>query len=206
MITAVVLAAGRSTRMARQKLLLPYGGRPMIAHIVAQAAASRAGRCIVVTGYDRDGVEEALAGTPAECVHNPDYDGGMLQSVRCGLRAVPADTEGVVVIPGDQPAVTPGIIDALIDAFHGDRSGIVVPVYQGRRGHPMLFSAGYREAVCTDFDGVGLRGLLRRYPESVVEVPLADVAVVQDVDTPEDYDRAVVEGRCQGADAGFPST
>jgi molybdenum cofactor cytidylyltransferase len=128
-------------------------------------------------------------------VTNPDGDGDMLSSVRCGLRAIPQECDGVLVALGDQPAVTAELICRMIAAFlaagpaapAGGR--IVVPAYEGKRGHPTLFSACYRQEVLTAFDGAGLRGLLAAHPAEVIDLPAPGPAVLSDMDCPEDYRR-----------------
>jgi CTP:molybdopterin cytidylyltransferase MocA len=113
----------------------------------------------------------------------------MLSSVRCGLRALPASCQGVLVVLGDQPSVTPGLVTALIAAFRDSGRGIVVPAWNGRRGHPMLLAARFREEVLRQHDGVGLRGVLSAHPEEVLEIDAGSPAVLDDMDTPEDYAR-----------------
>jgi molybdenum cofactor cytidylyltransferase len=113
----------------------------------------------------------------------------MLSSVRCGLRALPAMCEAILVALGDQPAVTAGLVDALVEGFRAGRHRIVVPVHGGRRGHPLLFSADYRPEILTQYDDQGLRGLLGAHPDEVFELPVSTAAVLSDVDYPEDYQR-----------------
>jgi molybdenum cofactor cytidylyltransferase len=187
MICAIVLAAGRSTRMGTQKLLLPYLGKTIIGHVVDEVRRSPVDHAFVVTGEDHEGVVAALADRGLNFVRNLDPGADMLSSLRCGVRALPAGCKAVLIVLGDQPAVTGEVISSVIDGhrLHGD--SIVVPVYGGRRGHPVLISMRYAREVLTAFDGVGLRGLLTAHPQDVVEVPVDVPGVLEDVDTPEDY-------------------
>jgi len=189
MICAIVLAAGESRRMGVQKLLLPFGSTTVIGHIVDQLVASAVEQVIVVVGHEADRIVEELADRPVEIVTNPDHKTGMLSSVRCGLRVVPQQADAVMVALGDQPAITSGLVDEMVEAFRTTGKRILVPVYQGRRGHPLLFAKHYRDEILTDFDDVGLRGLLRAHPDDVFELNVANPAVLSDIDRPEDYQR-----------------
>lgn len=195
MVHAILLAAGRSRRMGSQKLLLPFAGSTVIAHIAAQIARSRVGRTVAVLGADADRVAAALTGFDFDLAVNPDPAGDMLSSVRCGLRALPEQRGGGVLIAlGDQPGVSTELIDRMIDAFQARPGGIVVPVHQGKRGHPILFSTSYRGEVLTGLDGVGLRGLPGAHGPEVVELSTDDPSVLSDMDRPADYRRELRRG------------
>lgn len=194
MISAVVLAAGRSQRMGTQKLLLPVGGQPLIARIVDQALASRVEHVVVVTGSDGDRIAAALAGRPVTFVVNPDPRGEMLTSVRCGLAKLPPECTAALIVLGDQPGITAAVIDRLLTAFPASGRGIVAPTMHGRRGHPLLVSLRYRDEILTQYDAIGLRGLLQRHPEDVLEVDVGTPGILEDLDTPEDYQRLVESG------------
>lgn len=193
MIYAIVPAAGESRRMGVQKLLLPFGSANVISHVVGQLLHSGVDKTLVVVGHEADKVVKTLSGQAVTIVENPDYASGMLSSVRCGLRALgpqgQAGPDAVLVALGDQPAITANLVDCLIQAFTGNRKGIVVPVFGGKRGHPLLFSAHYRHEILTHYGEVGLRGLLHAHPDDVFEVLASTPAVLSDMDYPEDYQR-----------------
>lgn len=189
MIAAIVLAAGESRRMGRQKLLLPYAGRTVIEHIVDQVLSSEAAQTIVVTGHDAQAVEAAMLGRPVTLVENPRFKEGMLTSIRRGLEAVLPTAEGFMVVLGDQPSVSSCLINVLIDGFHKVDKGIVVPLYENDTGHPVIISMAYRDEVLTHFDDTGLRGLIYGHPEFVHRLPVDMPEVLRDMDTPEDYQR-----------------
>lgn len=191
MICAVVLAAGRSRRMGRQKLLLPVGDRPMIARVVDEVLRSQVSSVFVVVGADREPIQEALAGRPIEFIVNTDPNGEMLSSVRCGLGALPAGCTAALVVLGDQAEIRADIIDVLIQAFRAGHGGIVVPTYAGQRGHPIVVPLRYRDELLCAYDATGLRGLLSAHPKDVLEAEITSNAVLQDIDTPEDYQRAL---------------
>jgi molybdenum cofactor cytidylyltransferase len=166
----------------------------MIAHVIDQVLTSPVEHFVVVVGSDPR-VSAALADRPLTLVANPEPEGDMLSSVRCGLRALPDGCDGVLVVLGDQPAVRPELIVEMIRAFRETGRTIVVPTWHGTRGHPLLFSAAYREEILRDHNAIGLRGLLHAHPDEIHELDAADPAVLSDVDLPEDYDREVGSGQ-----------
>jgi len=189
MICAVVLAAGLSRRMGVQKLLLPFGGKTVVAHIVDQILASAVDKVHVVVGHEGRRVSRELSDRSVSVVTNPDYKSGMLSSVRCGLTALGQECRAVLVALGDQPSVTSKLIDRMVQSFAATQKQILVPFYDGRRGHPVLFSANYRDEILTHYDDVGLRGLLQAHPDEVFELSVSSSAVLSDMDCPEDYQR-----------------
>jgi len=186
-IAAVVLGAGRSSRMGGpNKLLAEIGGRPLVRIVVEQALASRARPVIVVTGHQREKVEAALAGLPVTFVHNPHFADGLGTSLRAGIAALPAAADGVIVCLGDMPQVDAGLIDRLIAAFDPDKGALaVVPTIDGKRGNPVVWSRRFFPDLMAVEGDVGARYLIGRYPEAVAEVPLTGKAALTDVDTPE---------------------
>jgi xanthine/CO dehydrogenase XdhC/CoxF family maturation factor len=117
--------------------------------------------------------------------------GAGLSSVRCGLRAMSAAIEAVLVAPGDQASVDARLVSDLLTAYHQADRRILVPIHAGRRGHPLVFSAAFGDEILTRFDDTGLRGLLLAHPDEVFEWSTQDPAVLEDLDTPEDYLRAL---------------
>ena len=189
MICAVVLAAGLSRRMGVQKLLLPFGGKTVIAHIVDQLLAGAVGEVHVVVGHQAKRIGRELSGRQVSIANNSDYKSGMLSSVRCGLRHLPQQCQAVLIALGDQPSVSSKLIDRMLRFFATTEKRILVPVYNGKRGHPILFSAAYRNEILTQYDNVGLRGILHAHPDDVFELAVSTSAVLSDMDYPEDYRR-----------------
>jgi len=196
-IAAIVLAAGRSTRMGGpNKLLAEIGGRPLVRFAVEEALASRAKPVIVVTGHERERVEAALAGLPVGLVHNPDFAQGLGTSLRAGITAVPAEADGAIVCLGDMPQVDAALIDRLIAAFDPEKGALaVVPTIDGHRGNPVLWSRRFFPDLTAIEGDVGARHLIGRYGEAVAEIPVGKAALV-DVDTPEALSgvKAEIEG------------
>jgi molybdenum cofactor cytidylyltransferase len=186
-IAALVLAAGRSTRMGgTNKLVAEIGGKPLVRIAAEQALASRAQPVIVVTGHERERVEQALAGLPVRIVHNPNFADGLGTSLKAGIAAVPAEADGVVVCLGDMPQVDAALINRLIAAFNPEQGALaVMPTFNGKRGNPVLWSRRFFPELMAIEGDVGARHLITQYGEAVVEVPLEGKAAHVDVDTPE---------------------
>jgi molybdenum cofactor cytidylyltransferase len=186
-IAAVVLAAGRSTRMGGpNKLLAEIGGKPLVRIAVEQALASRARPVIVVTGHQREHVEAVLADLPVQLVHNPEFANGLGTSLRTGIAAVPADSDGAIVCLGDMPQVDAALIDRLIEAFDPEKGALaVVPTVDGQRGNPVLWARRFFPDLLAIEGDVGARHLIGRYGEAVVEVPVSGKGAFLDIDTPE---------------------
>ncbi len=193
MICAIVLAAGESRRMGSQKLLLSFAQTTVIGHILDQLSASCIDEVFVVLGHDADKVKQEISSRDVVVVENPDYKEGMLSSVRSGLKALPETCQGVMIVLGDQPSITTEIAGKTIKAFKSRKRGIVVPVHDGKRGHPMVFSSAYRNEILSSYDDVGLRGLLRAHADDVFELEVMSRSVLKDMDTPEDYQRELAE-------------
>jgi len=198
-IAAVVMAAGRSTRMGgANKLVADIAGKPLVRIAVEQALASRAKPVIVVTGHERERVEAALAGLAVRLVHNADFAQGLGTSLRAGIAAVPADADGAIVCLGDMPQVDAALIDRLIGAFDPERGALaVVPSIDGKRGNPVLWSRRFFPDLMAIEGDIGARHLIGRYGEAVVEVPVTGNGALLDVDTPEALVglKAELEGR-----------
>ena len=186
-LAAVVLAAGRSTRMGGpNKLLAEIAGRPLVRIAAEAALASQARPVIVVTGHERERVIAALAGLPVKFVHNPDYGDGLSTSVKVGVAAVPADADGAIVCLGDMPQVDAGLIDRLLSAYDPEKGAlVVVPVIDGKRGNPVVWSRRFFPELAVLGGDAGARALIATYQEAVAEVPVTGKAAFIDVDTPD---------------------
>jgi molybdenum cofactor cytidylyltransferase len=186
-VAAIVLAAGRSTRMGGpNKLLAEIGGRPLVRIVAEQALASRAAPVIVVTGHERAKVDAALAGLKLRLVHNPDYAAGLSTSLKAGLAALPPHVDGAIVCLGDMPQVTAALIDRLAEAFDPERGAlVVVPTIEGKRGNPVVWSRRFFPDLMALEGDVGARHLIATYADVVAEVPVEDAAALTDVDTPD---------------------
>jgi molybdenum cofactor cytidylyltransferase len=185
-VAAVVLAAGRSRRMAplNKLLVTDRAGTPMIRRVVDAALASRAAPVLVVLGHQADQVEAALTGRPVRFVHAPDYAEGLSASLRAGIGAVPPEAAGAIVLLGDMPLVGPHIIDRLLAAFDPEEGrSIILPTFRGKQGNPMVWGRSHFAAIQAVNGDVGARHVAAGLADRVTEVEVADDAVLRDFDT-----------------------
>ncbi|MBM3585567.1 MAG: 4-diphosphocytidyl-2C-methyl-D-erythritol kinase [Alphaproteobacteria bacterium] len=186
-VAAIVLAAGQSRRMGPvNKLLVDVDGKPMVAHAVDAALRAGADPIVVVTGHQDQTVRQALGGRAVIFVHNPDHAQGLATSLARGIAALPDDTAAAIVCLGDMPLVTHDIIEKMIFALNPiEGRSIVVPVYQGKRGNPVLWDRQFFDAMRGLAGDVGARHLIGKHEDKVVEVACGDDAVLTDFDTPD---------------------
>ncbi|WP_027136148.1 NTP transferase domain-containing protein [Geminicoccus roseus] len=186
-IAALVLAAGRSSRMGPDnKLLIPLSGKPLVRHVVDAALESSCEQVVVVTGHMQAEVTAVLAGVPVVSVHNPDFASGLASSLKAGLAAVPKDADGVIVLLGDMPKVDRRLIDRMIAAFSpADGRSIVVPVVNGKRGNPVLWAAPFIETMRQLEGDVGAKALLGQNEDQLVEIAVDHDGPLLDLDTPQ---------------------
>ena len=205
MVSAVVLAAGMSTRMGRNKLLLTFRDKPLVVHAVETLMASKVGEIIVVLGHESEKVWdqlEAYAGEVANgaqrgrvrLVKNPDYRDGLSTSVRTGVQAVSPAARAVMIYLADQPLIEPGDVDRVIAALaaaKAENKTIVVPFFKGERGNPVILDAALRDSILGIVGDVGCKGVIKRYPEKVYAIEMENDHVVRDVDDVQAYERLV---------------
>ncbi len=186
-VAAVVLAAGKSSRMAPRHKLLERDatGAAMITRVVDNALASRARPVLVVTGHRAPEVQAALEGRDITFVPASDYADGLSASLRAGLAAVPPEAAAALVVLGDMPLVTGAAIDRLIEAYDAVEGRlIVVPTHEGQPGNPVLWDRRFHTAMMALTGDSGARSLLRQHADAVAEVEL-DESVLRDFDTVE---------------------
>ena len=185
-IAGILLAAGKSTRMGSNKLLTLVSGKPMIRHSAEALLASSAGPVLVVTGHERERVEEALKGLDVRFIDNAAYASGLASSLKAGIAALPKDADGAVVALGDMPLVAGRHVNRLIAAFSpAERRTIIVPVHGGERGNPVLWGREYfAEMLALDGDR-GAKSLMDKHEDHITEIAMRSDAVLADFDTPE---------------------
>jgi molybdenum cofactor cytidylyltransferase len=185
-IAAIVLAAGLSSRMGRNKLLAELNGKPLLRHAVEAASKSSADPVIVVTGNEGEKVAAALAGLKVETVVNHDYANGLSTSLKAGIAALPADYDGTLVLLGDMPGVTSALLDRMIAAFSpADGRAICVATHGGKRGNPVLWARRFFPEILALEGDSGAKPLIAANGELVCEVEAADDGPLADIDTPQ---------------------
>jgi molybdenum cofactor cytidylyltransferase len=188
-IAAIILAAGSASRMGQPKQLLDWDGRPLVRVVAEHALAARLDCVLVVVGAAGDRVAAALADLPVELVENPAYDEGQSTSLRAGIAALGRDIGAALVLLGDQPFVSPEIMERIVDEWRASGAAIVAPVYRGQRGNPVLFAhTVFGELLAIEGDQ-GARAILFANPARVRTIAFDDDRPLADIDTPEDYKR-----------------
>lgn len=187
MIWAMILAAGESRRMGRQKLLLPFKGKTIIETVIKKVICSKAEKILVVIGSEKENMEKKIREYPVKIAYNPDFRSGMLSSLQRGFKALPKSAEAVLIVLGDQPALSSAVINKIIDAYKRTKKGIVLPIYRGERGHPVLIDMKYRQEVARLDPDIGLRQLVYDQREDILEVKVTTPSILRDIDDERDY-------------------
>ena len=184
---AVILAAGRSSRMGHShKLLEEISGKSVINHVIDAANHTGLAPLLLVTGHRHADVMALAQGHGVSEVFNPDYATGMMSSVICGLRAVPESCEGAVMLLGDMPMITAHHINTTLAALEAQPGALAaVPVHGQEWGHPVVMRRALFAQVMALTGDQGARSVLRAHRERVVEVPIDDPAILLDLDTPD---------------------
>jgi molybdenum cofactor cytidylyltransferase len=185
MLAAAILAAGESRRMGEPKALLPYQGLTFVEHLLAATRHPRVSIHRVVLGANAEAIRAQLKLDPASIVINPDWPKGQLSSLQAAIRSLPAQmTEGLILCPVDHPLVSQHLVSELIAAFDGSGKSIVLPTFEGRRGHPVIFRATlYQELVAASPD-VGARQVVWAHADEIMEVATEEEGVVLNLNDP----------------------
>lgn len=185
-VAGLILAAGRSSRMGRNKLLIEIGGRPLLCRVADMLLASQATPVVMVIGHDAAAIRGAVSGLPVILVDNRDYSDGMATSLKAGVGGLPNDADGVIVCLGDMPGIERELVDRMIAAFDpADGRDIIVPCHGGRRGHPVLLGRRHFHELCALTGDRGARTVIASHPKQVVEIEAADTTIFADIDTPD---------------------
>ena len=186
-IWGIILAAGASTRMGKQKLLLPYRGKTIVRSVVSNAITALKKNIIVVLGADSDEISKEISNFQINLVENKHYQDGMLSSVICGLNALPVNASAFLIYLGDQPQITSDVTFKVIDAYKNSGKGIVIPVYKKKRGHPVLTDYKYKPEIQKLDPEKGLRQLMEKFSYDIYETECGSPEILRDIDTPQDY-------------------
>jgi molybdenum cofactor cytidylyltransferase len=190
-IWAIILAAGASTRMKQQKLLLPFNGKTIIETVVENVARSVSSNILVVLGSHREQIQEQLVNSAVKIGVNENYLDGMLSSAICGFRALPGEAKAALIFLADQPQIPAQVTDLVIKAWIESGKGIVIPTFNGRRGHPVLIETRYKADIERLDPEKGLRVLSEKFKNDMFEMECSIPEILRDIDTPEDYENEI---------------
>ncbi|MEX2369584.1 MAG: XdhC family protein [Bacteroidales bacterium] len=187
-VASVILAAGESRRMGKPKMLLPFGNSTIIGTVISNALNTASDHISAVLGADAEAVRDSIGERKVDIVMNNDFHNGMRSSVQAGLRYLPRETTAVMILLGDQPMISAGIMDRMIARYSQSEKKILIASVDGRRGHPMIFSATYIPEILAYGPENTLRDLPGKHPGEVEEFETGDPQILRDIDTPRDYE------------------
>jgi len=190
-IWAIILAAGASTRMKKQKLLLPFKGKTIIETVVENAARSVNSNVVVVLGSHQEQIRRQIENFDIKLCVNENYQDGMLSSVICGFSALPEDAKAALIFLGDQPQIPSLVTNLVVAAWKESGRGIVIPTVKQRRGHPVLIETKYKQEIKKLDHKKGLRTLSEQNKNDVYEMKCLIPEILRDIDTPEDYEMEI---------------
>ncbi len=173
--------------MGTTKQLLPFGESSIVEQTIDNLVNSRVSEVVVVLGYDAEEIKEKIATKPIKIAINPDYHQGMSTSIATGLSMVDNKAEAVMLALADQPLVYSKTINRIIEGFINHNKGIATPTYQGRRGHPTIFSIKYKKELLRLKGDVGARQIINEHPNDILEVAVDSPGINIDIDTMSNY-------------------
>jgi molybdenum cofactor cytidylyltransferase len=194
-IAALVLAAGYSSRMGTLKPILKLGDKTILERIIRLFSELSVEDVIVVVGHGAEQIIPIVHDCGAREVMNTQFEQGMFSSVQAGVNALSPDSHAFFVLPVDIPLVHPRTIKDLLEAYRSGTSRVVIPAFHGKRGHPPLLSARYRNEILSYCGDDGLRGFFRKHNLRSELVEVADEMILFDLDTPADYEALVARFR-----------
>jgi molybdenum cofactor cytidylyltransferase len=196
-VSAVILAAGASTRMGQTKQLLPLGGTTVLAQTIDNVRSAGLVEIVLVLGASAEAIRRQLPQSLLEglkVVVNQAYRQGMASSLREGLSALDPQTGGALIILGDQPFVRPQTLHQIMAGYHRSGAQIVIPSYQGKRGNPVLLSRSVFPEVMALEGDTGCRAIFSNHLNAILKVEVEDPGILLDIDNQHDYDRLKLSG------------
>jgi molybdenum cofactor cytidylyltransferase len=190
MLAAVILSGGASSRMGSPKALLPYQGRPFLEHLLEITVHPKIGARRVVLGADAQPIAKSIALAGEEVVINTDWEKGQLSSIQAAIRNLPSGTDGLLLCLIDHPLISAALVNELIEQFYLMRAKIVLPLYEGRRGHPVIFPVTLYDELLHAPMSEGARAVVWAHAADVLEVPTNEEGCVLNLNDPETLLRA----------------
>ena len=191
-VSAVVLAAGRSTRMGEAKQLLRIDEQTILERTIENVSASRVEEAVLVLGFEAELIRQKLPAALLDSVQvviNENHQSGMSSSLRAGLAAVNLESDAALIVLADQPLVRPETMNLIVEQYRGSDAEIVIPHYQGSRGNPVLLDRSvFAEAMALEGD-VGCRSIFAQHTKGILRVDVDDPGILADIDSREDYER-----------------
>ncbi|HTZ31577.1 MAG TPA: nucleotidyltransferase family protein [Methylomirabilota bacterium] len=189
MLAAVILSGGSSSRMGSPKALLPYQGRPFLEHLLEVVQNPKIGARRVVLGAHAEPITRAIRLDSSEIVVNNEWEKGQLSSIRAGLRSLPPETDGMLLCLIDHPLISAKLVDELIDQFYETRAPIVLPVFEGKRGHPVIFSSALYGELASASDDLGARSVVWAHAKEISECQTLEEGCVLNLNDPQAFER-----------------
>src|SRR5215475_13838093 len=189
MLAAVILSGGGSLRMGSPKALLPFQGRPFLEHLLDVAKHPSIGVRRVVLGPDAEAISTQVALAPEEIVINKEWERGQLSSVQAAIRSLPDGTSGLLLCPVDHPLISGSLVGNLIETFEKTQAPVVVPLFEGRRGHPVIFSSRMYEELLNAPEDKGARAVVWAHANEICEVATEEEGCVLNLNDPEAFSK-----------------
>jgi len=197
-VAGVILAAGSASRMGKTKQLLPYKDKIILDHVIANSQKSELSEFVLVLGYCADEIMQNIdlsdCYSDIEIVINKDYQNGQSSSLKKGLEKVSDNCDGAMFLLGDQPLVTDAIINKLLYAFETSDASFVIPYCNGKRGNPVIAARSMFPRLNSLSADNGARVLFKEFENEIIKVPVDDNAILEDIDTKDDYEKLILKG------------